>query len=111
MCEALTNFVCDEKHSSRLHNGTSVLTADGAVNQHIVAHEFQLLKNHFVADQWRLFDSFLPKRFGEVCFQSIKDDLRKTYNTNCEEEHVMPFEAAMSALHSRVNRTGKLEDE
>ena len=30
--KTLVNFVCDEKHSSRLHNYVSVLTVDGAVN-------------------------------------------------------------------------------
>lgn len=109
--KALINFVCDEKHSSRLHKDVSVLTADGAVNQNIVTHDFLLPNAHFMADQWHMFDSVLPKRFGDVHFQSIKDELRKMCNAKSEEEHTRTFNAAMSVLQSRLNRTEKPEDE
>lgn len=108
--KGLINFVCDEKYSSHLHKDVSVLTADGAVTQNIVTHNFLLPNAHFMADQWHLFDSVLPKRFGDVHFQSIKDELRKMCNANSEEEHTMAFNAAMSHLQSRLNRTEKRED-
>ena len=110
-CKALISFVCDENHSARFYNDVSVLTADGAVNHHIFAYDFQLPNAHFMEDQWYLFDLVLPNRFGETHFHSIKDDLRKTCNTNSEEERAVSFDTAMNALHSRVNRTGKPEDE
>ena len=48
-----------------------MLAADGAVNQKIVREKFHLPNAHFMVDQWHLFDSVLPKRFGDVHFNSI----------------------------------------
>ena len=109
--KALLNFICDEKYSSRLKPDVSVLAADGAVTQHIVRHDFQLINCHFMADQWHLFDSVLPNRFGDSVLSSIKDYLRKMCYSKSEEEHSTSFNAAMSILQNRPQRTGKPEEE
>ena len=79
-CKALLNFVLDTNFSSRSHQQIYVLAADGAVNQKIVRDTFLLPNAHFMADQWHLFDSVLPKRFGDVHFNSIKFFLRNMCN-------------------------------
>ena len=56
------------------------LAFDSAVSRCIVDHEFQLQNVHF-------FESVIPKIFGEVSFQPIKEFLKKMCNSKSEEEH------------------------
>ena len=50
-CKAMMDFVLNENHSSRSHNEIYILSADGAVDQHIVTNTVNLPHAHFMADQ------------------------------------------------------------
>ena len=99
---AILNFVCQYENSSRSRNDIYVLAADGAIDQDIVTNNFQLPNCHFMADQWHLFDSVLPNRFGDVYFQLIKVYLKQMCNAKSESEHTVAFNNAMNILQNNV---------
>ena len=53
------------------------LAADGFVNQNMVTEDFKLPNATFILDQFHLFDSILPKRFGRDTFDKLKADLHR----------------------------------
>ena len=108
--KALTDFYCEEKRSSVSHNGILALKADGTSNKRIAAHGSQLDNSRSIVDQCYLFDSVLPKIFGEVIFQSIKDCLQKMCCAKSEWEHYLSFDAAMSVPRRRPFRYEKPEE-
>ena len=96
--KAMVFFVLDSNLSSRSHKEMHVVAADGAVNQNVVRDVFKLPNAHFIADQWHLFDSVLPKKNREMHFDSVKSLLRNMYNAKSEDEHTTAFESAMTML-------------
>ena len=108
--KAMVCFVLDSNFSSRSHKEIHVVAADGAVNQNIVRDVFKFPNAHFIADQWHIFDSVLPKRFGETHFDSVKSLLRNMCNAKSEDEHTTAFESAITMLQNNVHSSKPLDE-
>ena len=50
-----------------------VVSAKRFVTQDNVSEQFQMANAIYMADQWHLFNSILPKRFGRLMFQKIEN--------------------------------------
>ena len=107
---ALIDFVLDSS-PKRARSQIYVLSADGFVSQDIVTNKFNLPNAVFMADQWHLFDSVLPKRFGDYHYRRIEGHLREMCNATSEHVFDVAYSKAMAMLQNAVNRNGKAEDE
>jgi len=108
--KAIIDFVL-EYSPLRTRDQIYVVAADGAINQCTLTDTLNLPNAKYMADQWHLFDSILPKRFGKYFYELIHPTLRGMCLSNSKEEFDKYFNNGMQILKSRETRNTKAEEE
>ena len=85
------------------------MAGDVFFNQDMI-HDIGLTNASFMADFYHLFDSVLPKKFGQSVYNSIESQLRGMANANSELYFERCHQKARSILENRTLRDSDAEE-
>ena len=125
VCVACEAIICSEREESynamiqfvlrnskrRSNENIHVIAADGFINQDCVTNKFGLPNATYMCDVWHLFDSILPKRFGNETFNAIKTYLQSMCYSKTESHFEQAYNKAMKILQDKPSSTANSEDQ
>ena len=88
-----------------------VVAADGAVTQESITNIYRLPNAKYMADQWHLFDSILPLRFGKYYFELLHPTLKGMCHAISQDQFNECYDKGMTMLQERESRNINIEDE
>ena len=105
---AMVEFVI-QHNNKRRREDINVVAADGILNQEKVTNSLGLPNAIYMADDFHLLDSILPKKFGIDCYNLISDYIKQMIYSKTKEGFDKGYESALNVLKNRDNRYARHE--
>ena len=87
-----------------------MVATDEAATQQSITKIYNLPNTKYMADQWHLFDSILPLRFGKYYFKLLYPILKGVYHAILEEKFDECYNKDMRMLQQRESRNIDVEE-